>query len=57
MKVKITYTPEQERQALTALAAVRRLFPSARVHESRKTDRVKVVYLTITSPQDPSRNR
>lgn len=57
MKVKITYTPEQERQALTALAAVRRLFPSARVHESRKTDRVKVVYLTITSPQDPSGNR
>lgn len=57
MKIKITYTQEQERQALTALAAVRRLFPAARVHESSWNDRTKAVYLTVASLQDTGKNR
>ncbi len=57
MKLKITYTPDQERQALTALAAVRRLFPAARVHESNGNDRIKAVYLTIAKPQNIGEDR
>ena len=34
MKVKITYTPEQENAAQATLNALRAMFPAARVHES-----------------------
>lgn len=36
MKVKITYTPEQENAAQAALDALRAMFPAARVHETRR---------------------
>lgn len=52
VKVKITYTPEQEPKARAALDALRGLFPSARVHETNKQDRVKAVYLTVSSPEN-----
>ena len=51
MKVKITYTPEQEPQALAALDALRQMYPTARVHETNKLDRVKAVYLTVSTPE------
>lgn len=50
MKVKITYTPEQENAALDALRA---MFPAARVHESAKKAGVSAVFLTVTKPEKP----
>lgn len=51
MKVKITYTPEQEPQALAALDALRQMYPTARIHETNKLDRTKAVYLTVSPPE------
>lgn len=57
MKVKITYTSEQEPKALEALAALRQQFPTARVHETNKNDRVKALYLTVTNPENPRQHK
>ena len=57
VKVKITYTPEQEPKALEALAALRQLYPAARVHETNKNDRVKALYLTVTNPENPRQHK
>ena len=48
MKVKITYTPEQESVAQATLDALRAMFPAARVHESAKKAGVSAVFLTVT---------
>ena len=53
MKVKITYTPEQEHDAQAALDAVHAMFPAARVHESAKKAGVSAVFLTVTKPEKP----
>lgn len=53
MKVKITYTPEQESAAQATLDALRAMFPAARVHESAKKAGVSAVYLTVTNPEKP----
>ena len=54
VKVKITYTSEQEPQALAALAVLRQQFPTARVHETDKNDRIKALYLTSSTPAGSS---
>ena len=46
MKVKITYTPEQENAAQATLDALRAMYPAARVHESRGFCRVFDGYKT-----------
>lgn len=46
MKVKITYTPEQENAAQAALDALRAMFPAARVHCSQNGE-IHIIYLTI----------
>ena len=51
MKVKITYTPEQESVAQATLDALRAMFPAARVHESVKKAGVSAVFLTVTKPE------
>ena len=51
MKVKITYTPEQESVAQAALDALHAMFPAARVHESVKKAGVSAVFLTGTKPE------
>ena len=51
MKVKITYTPEQENAAQATLDALRAMFPAARVHESAKKAGVSAVSLTVTKPE------
>lgn len=53
MKVKITYTPEQENDAQAALDALHAMFPAARVHESVKKAGVSAVFLTVTKPENP----
>lgn len=53
MKVKITYTPEQENAARATLNALRAMFPAARVHESAKKAGVSAVFLTVTKPENP----
>lgn len=53
MKVKITYTPEQENAAQVTLDALRAMFPAARVHESAKKAGVSAVFLTVTKPEKP----
>lgn len=53
MKVKITYTPEQESTAQATLDALRAMYPAARVHESTKKAGVSAVYLTVTKPENP----
>lgn len=53
MKVKITYTPEQENAAQTTLDALRAMFPAARVHESAEKAGVSAVFLTVTKPENP----
>ena len=53
MKVKITYTPEQENDAQAALDAWHAMFPAARVHESVKKAGVSAVFLTVTKPENP----
>lgn len=57
MKVKITYPPEHEPQARETLAALRQLYPTARVHETNKNDRVKALYLTVTNPENPRQHK
>ena len=51
MKVKITYTPEQENAAQAALDALRAMYPAARVHESTKKAGISAVFLTVTNPK------
>lgn len=51
MKIKVTYAPEQEQAARAALDALRRMFPTARVHESDGYTPVKAVFLTVTNPE------
>ena len=53
MKVKITYTPEQENAAQAALDALHAMFPAARVHESAKKAGFSAVFLTVTKPENP----
>lgn len=53
MKVKVTYTPEEENAAAATLDALRAMFPAARVHESAKKAGVSAVYLTVTKPENP----
>lgn len=53
MKVKITYTPEQESVAQAALDALHAMFPAAGVHESVKKAGVSAVFLTVTKPENP----
>ncbi len=57
VKVKITYTPEHEPQARETLAALRQLYPTARVHETNRNDRVKALYLTVTNPENPRQHK
>lgn len=53
MKVKITYTQEQENAAQATLDALRAMYPAARVHESAKKAGVSAVYLTVTNLEKP----
>lgn len=53
MKVKITYTPEQENAAQATLDALRAMFPAARVHESTKKAGISAVFLTVTNLKNP----
>lgn len=53
MKVKVTYTPEEENTAAATLDALRAMFPAARVHESAKKAGVSAVFLTVTKPENP----
>ena len=53
MKVKVTYTPEEESAARATLDALRAMFPSARVHESTKKAGVSAVFLTVPKPENP----
>ena len=57
MKVKITYTPEQESAAQATLDALRAMFPAARVHESEKKAGVSAVFLTVTKPEKPNNTK
>ena len=51
MKVKITYTPEHKNSAAATLAALRGMFPAARIHESTNKAGVYAVSLTVTDRQ------
>lgn len=53
MKVKITYTPEEENAARAMLDTLRAMYPAARVHESAKKAGVSAVFLTVTKPKNP----
>ena len=53
MKVKITYTPEQENAAHATLNALRAMFPAARVHESAKKTGVSAVFKKKKKPEKP----
>lgn len=53
MKVKVTYTPEEENAAAATLDALRVMYPAARVHESAKKAGVSAVFLTVTNPENP----
>ena len=46
MKVKITYTPEQENVAQATLDALRAMYPVVRVHYSQNGE-IRIIYLTI----------
>lgn len=53
MKVKVTYTPEEENAAAATLDALRAMYPAARVHESTKKAGISAVFLTVTNPKNP----
>ena len=53
MKVRVTFTPEEENAAQATLDALRAMYPSARVHESAKKAGVSAVFLTVTKPENP----
>lgn len=46
MKAKLTYGPEEEREAAAALAALLRLFPGAKVRRDRSRAPLLAVYVT-----------
>ena len=50
MKIKISYLPREERDAGAALAALRGLFPWARVKHGEKDGR-KRVYIAVPEPK------
>lgn len=53
MKVKITYTPEHEHAAQATLAALRAMYPAARVHQRTNKAGVSAAFLTVTNPENP----
>lgn len=46
MKIKLTYLPEEEKEADAALRALRRLFPRAKVRKSDAHPPKNCIYLT-----------
>ena len=46
MKVKVTYTPEEENAAAATLDALHVMYPAARVHCSQNGE-IHIIYLTI----------
>lgn len=57
MKVKVTYTPEEENAAQATLDALRAMYPAARAHESAKKAGVSAVFLTVKSPENPRQHK
>lgn len=57
MKVKVTYTPEEENAAQATLDALRAMYPAARVHESAKKAGVSAVFLTVKNPENPRQHK
>lgn len=53
MKVKITYPPDHKSIAAATMAALRAMYPGARVHESVNKAGISAVYLTVTNPENP----
>lgn len=53
MKVKVTFTPEEEAAAQATLDALQAMYPAARAHESVKKAGVSAVFLTVKNPENP----
>lgn len=53
MKIKITFTPEENVTAAATLDALRQIHPTARVHESINNTGISAAFLTVTNPKKP----
>mgnify|MGYP006924868972 CR=1 FL=1 len=53
MKIKITFTPEENATAAATLDALRRMHPTARAHENINNTGVSAAFLTVTNPKKP----
>lgn len=52
MKVKLTYQPEEEREAAAVLAALLQLHPGARTRRDKSQAPKLCVYVTTRKPQN-----
>lgn len=50
MKIKISYAPDEERDACAATKAMLRLFPAIRVHKSENNPTHTQLYMTTRRP-------
>jgi len=53
LKLKLTYLPEEEREAAAALAVLLRRFPGARTRKSARHPPFLHLYLTTKKPETP----
>ena len=56
MKFKISYTPEETKEALEALELLRKLHPSAKVRRSDAHPPFKQIYLVTPKPEENACN-
>jgi|GEM_PF-5230056 len=50
MKIRISYAPDEERDACVATKAMLRLFPAIRVHKSENNPTHTQLYMTTRRP-------
>lgn len=53
MKISIAYIPAQEEGTAAIVAAILRLFPGAKVHESDRHAPFHHIYITTRKPETP----
>ena len=51
MKIKISYKPDEEKEATAAVVAFLRLHPGAKVHKSDKHAPFMHIYMATTKPE------
>lgn len=54
MKIKISYAPDEERDAYAATRAMLKLFPAIRIHKDDNNPPYTRLYMATKRPENPS---